>query len=193
MRAPDRIRRARAAALARVAPAFKIRSADRGHWPKSAARCWSFLFTRRATNFIKFSCRRARRACHDVFIDTLGGAIGLLVLWMVRPLAETLVSSAVMKRPLVAVVSCYVAGLLLAEIFHRRSARCLPFHFFVLVLVLVLEKLRPLLIWPLLVLVGWTNLVVRTAVISPDDLRTVTRQRRPPSCPCAVFCRKRRT
>src|SRR5208283_2402044 len=39
--------------------------------------------------------------------------------------------------------------------------------------VLVLEKLRPFLIWPLLALAGWVNLASRTAVISPNDLRAL--------------------
>ena len=45
--------------------------------------------------------------------------------------------------------------------------------FLVLVPVLVLEKLRPWLIWPLLALVGWTNLASRTALLSPNDLRAL--------------------
>ncbi len=78
-----------------------------------------------------------------------------------------------MKRPLVAVVSFYAAGLLLAEIFQPPLVTLFAVAFFVLVLALVLKQFRPLLIWPLLVLVGWTNLTVHTAVISPDDLRTL--------------------
>jgi competence protein ComEC len=77
------------------------------------------------------------------------------------------------KRPLIAVVSGYVIGLLLAEIVHLPLGALLTASFFALVLVLVLKKLRPWPIWPLVVLVGWTNLAVRTAVVSPDDLRTV--------------------
>ena len=78
-----------------------------------------------------------------------------------------------MKRPLVAVVSCYVIGLLLAEIFQPPLGALFAVSFLVLVLVLVLEKLRPLLIWPLLALAGWTNLASRTAVVSPNDLRAL--------------------
>ena len=58
----------------------------------------------------------------DVLIDTAGGAIGLLALWLIRPLAKTLVKSN-MKRPLVAVVSCYAAGLLLAANFPAAAGR----------------------------------------------------------------------
>ena len=78
-----------------------------------------------------------------------------------------------MKRPLVAVVSGYAAGLLLAKIVQPPLIALFAASFLVLVLVLVLEKLRPLLIWPLLVLVGWTNLAGRLAVVSPNDLRAL--------------------
>jgi competence protein ComEC len=78
-----------------------------------------------------------------------------------------------MKYPLVAVVVCYAAGLLLAEIFQPSLTALFAASFFILVLVLVLEKLRPFLIWPLLMLAGWTNLIFHTAVISPNDLRAI--------------------
>ena len=78
-----------------------------------------------------------------------------------------------MKRPLVAVVSGYVVGLLLAGIFQLPLGVLFAFTFFVLVLALVLEKFRPWLIWLLIVLAGWTNLVSRTAIISPHDLRAL--------------------
>jgi competence protein ComEC len=76
-----------------------------------------------------------------------------------------------MKRPLVAVVSFYAAGLLLAEIFQPPLAALFTISFFVLVLVLILKNLRGILIWPLLALTGWTNLIFHTAIISPNDLR----------------------
>ncbi len=78
-----------------------------------------------------------------------------------------------MKRPLVAVVSGYVIGLLLAEIFQLPLGALFAVSFLVLVLVLVFKKLRPWLMWPLIVLVGWANLAARTAVVSPDDLRVL--------------------
>jgi ComEC/Rec2-related protein len=78
-----------------------------------------------------------------------------------------------MKRPLVAVVSCCVAGLLLATFYQPPLAALFAASFLVLVLVLILEKLRPWLIWPLLALVGWTNLASRTALLSPNDLRAL--------------------
>ena len=78
-----------------------------------------------------------------------------------------------MNRPLVAVVFAYAAGLLLAQLFQPPLAALFVIAFFLLVLVLVLEKLRPFLIWPLLALVGWTNFAAHTSVISPNDLRTL--------------------
>ena len=78
-----------------------------------------------------------------------------------------------MKRPLVAVVSCYTFGLLLGEFFQPPLAALFLISFLVLVPVLALEKFRPLLIWPLLMFAGWTNLASRTAVVSPDDLRAL--------------------
>ena len=78
-----------------------------------------------------------------------------------------------MKRPLVAVASCFAAGLLAAKIFQPPLAALFAVSFFFLVLVFVLEKFRRFLIWPLLALVGGTNLILHTAVISPNDLRTI--------------------
>ncbi|MDD5141490.1 MAG: ComEC/Rec2 family competence protein [Verrucomicrobiales bacterium] len=78
-----------------------------------------------------------------------------------------------MKHPLVAVVVCYAAGLLLAEYFQPPLAALFTAAFLFLALALVLEKFRRFLIWPLLALVGWTNLAVHNTAISPDDLRTL--------------------
>jgi hypothetical protein len=80
---------------------------------------------------------------------------------------------AAIKRPFVAVVAGYTAGLLLAEIFQPRPAALFAATFVLLVLLLLREKLRSFMIWPLLALIGWTNLASRTAVISPDDLRAL--------------------
>jgi hypothetical protein len=59
-----------------------------------------------------------------------------------------------MKRPLVAVVSCYVIGLLLGEISQPPLVALFSFSL------------------GLLALIGWTNLIYHTAIISPNDLRT---------------------
>ena len=78
-----------------------------------------------------------------------------------------------MKRPFVAVVSCYAIGLLLAGIFRPPLVALFGIAFAVLVLVLVLEKFRPRLLWLLVAVAGWTNLASRTAIVSPNDLRAL--------------------
>ncbi len=89
-----------------------------------------------------------------------------------------------MKRPCVAVVSCYTIGLLLAGIFRPPLVALFGIAFAIFVLacraeasarrqVLVLEKLRPLLLWLLIAFAGWTNLASRTAMVSPNDLRAL--------------------
>jgi competence protein ComEC len=89
-----------------------------------------------------------------------------------------------MKRPLVAVVSCYTIGLLLGAAFPLPLTALFATAFVLLAFacfaatftrrrVLVFEKSRPFLIWPLLALAGWANLTSRTAVVSPNDLLTL--------------------
>jgi ComEC/Rec2-related protein len=78
-----------------------------------------------------------------------------------------------MKRPLVAVALCYGGGLMLAELFQPPLSVLFPITFIALALTLVWSRARPHLLWPLLVLIGWTNLVSRTTIISPHDLRCV--------------------
>ena len=76
-----------------------------------------------------------------------------------------------MKRPLAAVVSYYAAGLLFAGIYRPPIVGLFTASFLVLIFILVFEKLRPILICILLALTGWTNLIIHTAIISPNDLR----------------------
>ena len=78
-----------------------------------------------------------------------------------------------MKRPFVAVVAGYIAGLLLATVFQPPPVLLFLLAFVVLVPAFVFAKFRSWLIWPLLVLVGWANLASRTAVVSPYDLRAL--------------------
>jgi competence protein ComEC len=78
-----------------------------------------------------------------------------------------------MKRPLAAVVSAYVIGLLLAETFQLPLAALFAVALTVLSAALVFAKCRPWLIWPLLALAGWINLAGRLTVVSPDDLRAL--------------------
>ena len=78
-----------------------------------------------------------------------------------------------MKRPLVPVALCYAAGLLLAEFCQLSLVVLFLCSFALLLAALSSARKRLFLLWPLLVLVGWTNLTSRTAVISPQDLRVV--------------------
>ena len=78
-----------------------------------------------------------------------------------------------MKRPLVAVVSCYTFGLLLGVLSQPPLPALFAVSFPVLVLVLVLGKFRPFFLGVLLALAGWTNLILHTAILSPDDLHAL--------------------
>jgi competence protein ComEC len=78
-----------------------------------------------------------------------------------------------MKRPLLPVALCYVGGLLLAEAVQPPLLFLFVGTFLLLFAALLWNRARPLLLWPLLVAVGWTNLVSRTAIVSPHDLRLV--------------------
>ncbi|HZF02684.1 MAG TPA: ComEC/Rec2 family competence protein [Methylomirabilota bacterium] len=78
-----------------------------------------------------------------------------------------------MKRPLVAVVSFYAIGLLLAEFSQPPFAALCAISFFALILAITFEKSRPILLCALLILAGWTNLIFHTAIISPNDLRNL--------------------
>lgn len=78
-----------------------------------------------------------------------------------------------MKRPLVPVTLCYIVGLVLAEAFQPQLWLLFALSFGVLVLAFMSASRRAFLLWPLVLLVAWTNLVSRTAIIAPDDLRVV--------------------
>ena len=77
-----------------------------------------------------------------------------------------------MSRPLASVVIAYAAGLLLAQIFQPPVVILLTASFFSLALVVFTKRFRQPLLLLLLALAGWTNYSVRTAVVSPHDLRT---------------------
>ena len=77
-----------------------------------------------------------------------------------------------MNRPLVSVVIAYAAGLLLAQIFQPPPTALLGITAVILIFAIASAKLRPFFFWPVLALVGWTNFICQTAVVSPNDLRT---------------------
>ena len=76
-----------------------------------------------------------------------------------------------MKHPLAASVIWYAAGLILAETFYLPPVALFAAAFLILLPALLLKKLRPLLIGPLLALAGWTHLTVQSGALSPHDLR----------------------
>jgi competence protein ComEC len=77
-----------------------------------------------------------------------------------------------MNRPLASVALAYAAGLLLAQMFQPPLAALVTLAVLVLIPALIFKNRRRVLLWLLLALAGWINFAVRTAVISPDDLRT---------------------
>jgi ComEC/Rec2-related protein len=78
-----------------------------------------------------------------------------------------------MKQPLVPVALAYAVGLVAADYLHIRLAVLFACSFALLLIALVSSSRRVVLLWPLLVLAGWTNLASRTALLSPLDLRAV--------------------
>jgi competence protein ComEC len=76
-----------------------------------------------------------------------------------------------MKRPLGLVALLYAIGLMLAEFVQPSLAFLFSCSFGMLIAALLAGKTRRFLLWPLIVLTGWTNLVWRTAVVSPHDVR----------------------
>ncbi len=78
-----------------------------------------------------------------------------------------------MKQPLANLAFAYAAGLLLAQLFQPSLPLLFCSAFLVFIFALTIKKLRSFLIWPLIALVGWTNFATRTAIISPNDIRTI--------------------
>ena len=78
-----------------------------------------------------------------------------------------------MKRPLGFVALLYGGGLLLGEFFRPSLPLLFAIALGLAGLALGLARLRLHLIWPLLIFTGWTNMVWRTAVLSPYDLRRI--------------------
>jgi competence protein ComEC len=76
-----------------------------------------------------------------------------------------------MNRPAVVVLSGYAAGLLFGQLYRPALVTLLLVSFIVLIPAIFFARFRPWLLWPLLALAGWTNLVFHTATISPNDLR----------------------
>ena len=78
-----------------------------------------------------------------------------------------------MKRPLGLVTLSYGGGLLLGEFFQPSLSLLFSISLGLAGAALSSARLRGYLIWPLLILTGWTNLVRHEVVISPRDLRII--------------------
>ncbi len=76
-----------------------------------------------------------------------------------------------MKRPLGIVALCYGTGLLLAELSQPPLFLLFLISFGLTGTAIVFARARPFLIYPLVAMLGWTNLASRTSIVSPHDLR----------------------
>ncbi len=76
-----------------------------------------------------------------------------------------------MKRPLAIVALVYVGGIVLAEYFSLPLPWLFLISFFLVGIALTFSPAGPILFWPAIFLVGWTNAVFHTEIISPFDLR----------------------
>jgi ComEC/Rec2-related protein len=79
------------------------------------------------------------------------------------------------RHPLVPVALAYAAGVLCGRIFPLPLASLFGVAVLLLIAALGLSRWRSWLFWPLLVSLGWTNLALRSAVLSPVDLRVVAK------------------
>lgn len=82
-----------------------------------------------------------------------------------------------MKQPLGIVALLYAGGLLIGNIFQPPLVWLFAVSLAIAAAALLLNYFRSFLIWPLIVLTGWTNLVWHTAVVSPMDLRVLLRDK----------------
>ena len=78
-----------------------------------------------------------------------------------------------MKRPLVPVALLYVGGILIAGVIPVPPLYLLIGSLALAVLTLALPRARLVGLGTLIVLTGWTNHTLRTAIISPHDLRRI--------------------
>src|SRR6266496_3174985 len=78
-----------------------------------------------------------------------------------------------MKRPLLQVALLYVAGILIGGFMPLPLAGLLAGALGLAVLAAAWSQARPFLLYPLIILTGWTNHTLHTATISPHDLRNI--------------------
>src|SRR5258705_8223631 len=78
-----------------------------------------------------------------------------------------------MKRPLILVALLYVAGILIAGYISLPPALLLVNSLSLAVVSLAWPRARLFLLCPFILLTGWTNAALRTAILSPHDLRCI--------------------
>lgn len=78
-----------------------------------------------------------------------------------------------MKWPLGIVAALYAGGLILGNYFQPPLPCLFAVALSFAAAALLLSRFRSFLLWPLIVLTGWTNIVWHTAVVSPNDLRAL--------------------
>ena len=78
-----------------------------------------------------------------------------------------------MKRPLTLVALLYLAGILIAGYTSLPPALLLASSLSLAAASLAWTRARSLLLCPLILLTGWTNAALRTAILSPRDLRCI--------------------
>ena len=81
-----------------------------------------------------------------------------------------------MGRPFVVILIAYGVGLLAAWWLQPPLAWLFGGTGLLLAAALLWQRARPILIWPLLALVCWTNFAACTDIVSPNDLRTLLGQ-----------------
>jgi len=78
-----------------------------------------------------------------------------------------------MKRPLLLVALLYVGGITIADLLPLSPVLLLSGSLSLAVMALIWSRGRSLLLYPLILLTGWTNLTLHTAILSPEDLRCI--------------------
>ncbi|MEQ2007396.1 MAG: ComEC/Rec2 family competence protein [Limisphaerales bacterium] len=80
------------------------------------------------------------------------------------------------RHPFVSVALAYAAGVLCGWRFQVPQAGLLIVAGALVIAAVILPNWRGWLLWPLLVSLGWTNMTLRSAVLSPVDLRFVAKE-----------------
>ena len=119
----------------------------------------------------------SRQGCvRDVLLDTPARFPALLVgvfFSVAERLGSLLSSRHSMKRPLLPVALLYVGGILIARFISLPPLLLLAGSLGLAALTLAWPRARLVGLCALIVLTGWTNHTLRTAILSPHDLRRI--------------------